>query len=119
MVLKHLSLQHFRSYKKTAFDFSSETTVIVGPNTSGKSNLIEAIFLLASGKSFRAMDERQMIAFNQDLARVKGDLAETKLEVVITQGDVAGKLTPIKKYLVNDVSKRRTSFIGNFVCVLF
>ncbi len=112
MYLKHLSLQNFRSYQKTNFNFNKETTLIIGPNTSGKTNLIEAIYFLSSGKSFRADKENEAIRFGQDLARISGVVNETKLEVVIT-------LSALRKYLVNGVSKRRADFAGILSCVLF
>ena len=53
MILNLVALQNFRNYSKREFKFNKNTTVIIGPNTSGKTNLIEAIFLLSSGESFR------------------------------------------------------------------
>lgn len=111
MVLKNITLQNFRNYTKAAFAFSKGTTLIVGPNTAGKTNLIEAIFLLSLGKSFRADKDLEMIRFGEEVARVKGETKETMLEAVISMR--------IKKYLVNGVSKRRVDFIGNFAAVLF
>ena len=126
-MLKSLSLQNFRSYKKAEFNFSGDTTVVIGPNTSGKTNLIEAIFLLATGKSFRTDKDLQMISFREDLARVKakvGDLSVsskqvTELEIIITNGQVGGKTSQFKKFLVNGVSKRRVDFAENLTTVLF
>lgn len=116
MFLKHLSLQNFRSYTKSSFDFSKGTTLIVGPNTSGKTNLIEAIFLLATGKSFRAPNDFEMIQFGEDIARVKGELSTNdglvKLEAVLTSD-------PSKRYLVNGIPRRRVDFQGNLIAVLF
>lgn len=112
MFLKHLSLQNFRNYSKSEFDFDKETTLIVGPNTSGKTNLLEAIFLLSSGRSFRAEKDSQMIQFGKDIARVGGEVGDTKLEVVLTN-------QAVKKYLINNVSKRRVDFAGNLGTVLF
>lgn len=111
MILKHLSLQNFRSYEKSEFELDSGLIFIVGPNTSGKTNLIEAIFLLSTGKSFRAENYNQMIGFGKDLARVKGGVGDIELEVVITNEQ--------KKYMVNGVSKRRVDFAGHLPCVLF
>lgn len=110
MFLKHLTLQNFRNYTKSEFNFSKETTLIIGPNTSGKTNLIEAIFLLALGKSFRTSRDIEIIRFGEEVARVSGEVEE-KLEVVIAAN--------IKKYLVNGVSKRRVDFVSNFAAVLF
>lgn len=119
MILDHLSLQNFRSYQKSDFTFSKDTTVIVGPNTCGKSNIIEAIFLLSTGKSFRTEKDAQMIAFGHDIGRVKGVADDTELEVVLTIGAVLGKQAPFKKYLVNTISKQRAHFTGYLPSVLF
>lgn len=112
MLLRYLFLQNFRNYTKSEFVFNKDATLIVGPNTSGKTNLIEAIYFLASGKSFRADKDNETIRFGQNLARISGVVNGTKLEVVITAG-------ALRKYLVNGVSKRRVDFTGLFSCVLF
>jgi len=119
MHLKQLSLQNFRNYKKASFNFSQNTTLIVGPNTSGKSNLIEAICFLSKGGSFRVDQDEQMVRFGEEFARVKGKTQDKELEVVIAQEGVGGKLRPFKKYLVNGVGKRKVDFVGNFFAVLF
>ncbi len=119
MYLTSLSLQNFRSYAKATFAFAPETTFVVGVNTAGKSNLIEAIFFMASGKSFRAEKDMQAIQFGKEIARVKGRLEDTELEVMLTEGFVGGKPAPLKKYLVNGVPKRRVDFAGHLFAVLF
>ncbi len=118
-MLKSISLQNFRNYALEEFKFNADTTVVIGPNTSGKTNLIEAIFLLSSGKSFRTDKDTQMINFRHDLARVKARVSDTELEVIITNGQVGGKTSQFKKFLVNGVSKRRVDFVENFPAVLF
>lgn len=74
MTIKSLQLQNFRSYKDQTFKFPSGTTLIVGPNTSGKTNLLEAIYLLATGKSFRAEVEAEMIRYREEIGRVRGTI---------------------------------------------
>ena len=117
MILKNIFLQDFRSYEKQQFSFEN-TTLIIGPNTSGKTNLIEAICLLSTGKSFRTEKDIQMLRFGEAIARVKGSSDDEELEVVITNGLVNGK-SQYKKFLVNGVAKRRVDFAGNFLSVLF
>jgi len=74
MHLKSLSLQNFRSYKKSEFNFNTNTAIIIGQNGRGKTNLLEAVFLLATGKSFRAEKEKQLIQFGKEVARVSGEV---------------------------------------------
>lgn len=124
MYLQSLSLQNFRNYTKSVFDFNKGTTVIIGPNTSGKSNLIEALFLLSSGKSFRAENDLQMIRFGQQIARAKGKVQnfqsdEAILEVVIATSEVSSTSSFHKRFLVNNVSKRRVAFMEHFHALLF
>ncbi|HWY78851.1 MAG TPA: DNA replication and repair protein RecF [Candidatus Sulfotelmatobacter sp.] len=117
MHLKQVSLQHFRSYSKAHFSFDQQLTVIVGPNASGKSNLVEAISLLSLGKSFRTSKDKQLIAFGATVAYVSGDITdETKLEVMLS--DMPEQMLK-KKYLVNGIPKRRDGLIGILPIVLF
>jgi DNA replication and repair protein RecF len=116
-VLKSISLQNFRSYDKKKFNFA-ETTLIVGPNTSGKSNLVEAIYLLSTGKSFRTDKDTQMLKFTEEVGRVKGVVNDDELEVLLTNGEINGG-SQYKKFLVNGVSKRRVDFAGKLLAVLF
>ena len=116
-MLKSISLQNFRSYKKSEFSFA-DTNLIIGPNTSGKSNLIEAIYLLSTGKSFRTDKDVQMLKFSEEVGRVRGILNDEEIEVVITNGQVNGG-SQYKKFLVNGVSKRRVDFAGHFLAVIF
>ena len=119
MLLSQLSLQNFRNYREQEFTFSENTTLIVGPNTAGKTNLIEAIFFLSTGKSFRVENDEQVIKFGESLVRISGKINSTKLEVVIASGDFVTRRAHQKKYLVNGVGKRRIDFMGNFFAVLF
>lgn len=115
MVLKSLALQNFRSYKKASFEFVDGINIIAGPNASGKSNLIESLYLLSVGKSRRADHDTQLIHFGDTFCRIKG-IAEDELEVAIALSPDQ-KLR--KKYLVNAVSKRRVDFAGRLPVVLF
>lgn len=119
MYLKSISLQNFRSYLKKEFNFTEDLNLIIGPNTIGKSNLIEAIFFLAKGSSFRIDSDEQLVNLNKDIARIKSVIDDKRLEVMIARSGVGGHLRPVKKYLVNGVGKRKVDFIGNFLAVLF
>jgi len=123
MILK-LFLQDFRNFNRRFLEFSPSATVIVGTNASGKTNILEAVNLLATGKSFKARVEEEMINYKKDLARVQGILNdETILEIMLTRGMM--KLGSIDKrvarkiILVNKVGKRLTDFVGRLKTVIF
>jgi DNA replication and repair protein RecF len=119
MILTELSLVHFRSYAKRSFMFSPGTTLIVGPNTAGKTNILEAVVLMATGKSFRADTDAEMVRWGAEVGRVRAVVGETKLELVLTTGSVGGRKTQTKKFLVNGIARRQIDFIGNLRAVLF
>ncbi|MFZ5845026.1 MAG: DNA replication/repair protein RecF [Patescibacteria group bacterium] len=77
MILSSLQLTNFRSYARASFSFSPATTLILGPNAAGKTNMLEAVYLLATGKSFRAQHDREMIRWGQELGRVSAEVAST------------------------------------------
>lgn len=124
MFLKTLQLQDFRSYPKGLFRFLQEASLIVGNNATGKTNIFEAIELLAIGKSFRAGKETEMIRNGAELARVEATVFSAekeplKLEVVLTRGELQGQRVTRKRLLVNGIGKRLFDFAGKLRVVLF
>ena len=120
MILQSLSLQNFRNYKKKTFSFDPYLTFIIGPNASGKTNIVEAISVLSTGKSFRTSKEKQLIAFEQQIARINGTIEENSQEeqVEITLAFTQAQ-TLQKRYLINGVSKRRAGLAGLLPTVFF
>ncbi len=143
-MIQKVKLTDFRNFKSKILEFSDKITVVVGPNASGKTNILESLFLLSTGKSFKAKLEVEMIRYEQKLARVDGVLPQIagpaessslptasipagarrdslrsrhpQLNVILTRGDNGW---PKKKLLINDVGKRLIDFAGNFKVVLF
>lgn len=70
-MINSVRLQHFRSYKDRTFELEAGVNIIVGPNASGKTNLLEAIAVLARGGSFRARDG-ELVSFGQPWSRLDG-----------------------------------------------
>ncbi len=75
MIIKQINLQYFRKFASKTIELSPSTTVLLGPNASGKTSVIEGINLLATGNSFRAGKIDEMVAWSQELGRVKGEIA--------------------------------------------
>jgi len=74
-MITDLRLQNFRSYRDTSFEVGSGVNIVVGPNASGKTNLLEAVLVLARGNSYRAKDA-ELVRFQAPWARVDADLAD-------------------------------------------
>ena len=122
MKIERLTLENFRSYKKKIFHFG-QTTVIVAPNGAGKTNILEAIYLLSTGLSERASVTDEMINFDSEIGSVAGVIEHnedrTELSVVLTKGVYMGKRTPKRRYLVDGVARVRSGFVGKLAAVLF
>jgi DNA replication and repair protein RecF len=112
MALQRLSLRNFRNHAQLQQDFSSGLNVLVGPNGIGKSNIIEAIGLLASCKSFRNADYLQLIQQQAQFALVQGELADKRLKVIIST-------TGRQYWLDQNRLPSSSEFIGLFPALVF
>ncbi|MCX7928732.1 MAG: AAA family ATPase [Patescibacteria group bacterium] len=139
MILRTLSLLNFRNHKKNTFNFSDKINFIIGDNASGKTNLLESIFLLSTGKSLKANREEEMIMIGEELSKIKGtvsfraysnnlsnnDLDDVEnLEVILTRGFLelgtsVPRKTPKKRLLIDGTTKRLIDFTGRLKVVLF
>ena len=74
MRLNELTLRSFRNYGEVSLSFDPGVNLIVGDNAQGKTNLLEAISYLGSGKSFRAMKTSEMVRFGEEFADIDGKI---------------------------------------------
>lgn len=131
-MISKVLLSNFRNFNERIFEFSPNLTTIVGPNAIGKTNILEALSLLSTGKSFKASKDEEMINYQEDIGRVKCRVIDvgfdegevhTNLEVLLTRGTVVrGEVTektPKKRLLVDGAARRRADFLGKFPSVLF
>ncbi|OQY82677.1 MAG: DNA replication/repair protein RecF [Chloroflexi bacterium UTCFX4] len=137
MLLTHLALSNFRNYPRLEIDFAPGITLLHGNNAQGKTNLLEAIFFLATARSPHAGAERELIHFGAadepiPFARVQAKLARAnaqtvELEIVLVTGAEREGATArgnafarvSKRIKVNGVNKRALELLGNLNVVLF
>lgn len=124
MFLKKLSLTGFRNYEEgRKFLFSEGINLILGPNASGKTNLLEAIVLLSIGRSFRANQIAQMINYQSPVAHIEALIEQgqeqQRLASVLSRGEVNGQKTPLRQFSIDGTKKSRTKFVGHLLTVLF
>ena len=74
MKLNKITLENFRNYGNITAEFDGRVNLLVGDNAQGKTNLLEAISYLGSGKSFRAQKTAEMVRFSADFADVEGEI---------------------------------------------
>ena len=128
MRLTHLLLTDYRNIERLEIEFPERTGVFVGENAQGKSNILEAVYMLATLRAVRAEQDAQVIrraALDDVLpaARVVGQAvtAEGPLKVEVTLTARPGPNGPIatKTVKVNGVAKRVSAAVGRLTAVFF
>jgi len=76
MFLKNIELINFRNYESQKFEFSEKLNIIHGKNGQGKTNLLEAIFMLSTVHSYRTRSDKELINFNKDFFRIETTLSD-------------------------------------------
>ena len=66
MKVKEVSLKNFRSFERFSCEFKEGTNIILGENATGKTNILEGIFVFATAKSFRGGKDAEMIRFGEN-----------------------------------------------------
>ena len=119
MKLKTLQITGFRNIRKIRLDLDEKSDIcaLTGPNGHGKTNILEAIFLLAISKSFRTNENMDMIGFDDDFCSLSAsfvkDGEDISHELIIT------KNPPKKTLKINGVIKKASDFIGDLNVVFF
>ena len=130
MRIEYLSLTNFRNYARLELDFPGHTMLLQGDNAQGKTNLLEAIYYLATTRSPHAGAEHELVnwlAENQDLpharlvAQVRKGDSSLRIEITLvrTQSSRANSPRYRKHIKVNGVNKRALDLIGQVNVVLF
>lgn len=119
LILTGVELVDVRNYANLQFSPPPGLTVLLGDNAQGKSNLLEAIAMLATGKSFRTAREAEIVREGSTQATITGQAhvaaGEVRLSCVITSGQHGAR----KTYAVNGEPVRYTSFLGRARVVTF
>lgn len=109
-------LTDFRSYRSASFEFEPGVSIIVGPNASGKTNLLEAIQVVCQGESYRARDV-ELIRFGSSLSRLEARTEDQKRIVALEKLDTGDRVQ--KHYVINGQKLRRLLSRQRLPLVLF
>ena len=74
MNLQSIQLHNFRNYRELNLDFDPGVNLLVGDNAQGKTNLLESIGYLGSGKSFRTQKNSELVYLGEDFCELKGNI---------------------------------------------
>ena len=116
MKIKSLKLLYFRNYLSTNIDAHPSLNVLVGNNANGKTNIIESIFCLALGKSYRTKSDSECIMFGETATAMSCIVNKNDKDLDIMLGinnkGKSAKIAGIKK-------TKLTDFVGELNVVLF
>ena len=117
MKLDKLELVNFRNYKNQEIEFIDGINLFLGNNAQGKTNIIEAIYIMAFGKSYRTLKDDEIINFNEEYSRISlsYDKKDIKNNVIYTINNLNRK-----NILKNDVKiKKISDYVGEILVVIF
>jgi DNA replication and repair protein RecF len=114
-MITDIRLQHYRSYDDGSFEIDSGVNIIVGPNASGKTNLLEAILMSCLGASYRAR-EADLVQFEQPWARIDARTPVGTRTVKLI-GTTNGLIK--KEFVINDQPLKRLLLPKTIPAVLF
>jgi DNA replication and repair protein RecF len=126
--VRRLQLVNFRGYRRLDLDLGAGRLLFLGDNAQGKSNLLEAVDLLATGRSARARNDSELIAWGsediQPFARLQTAVERREgpiqLEMlVVGAGPPPAPSRAGKRYKVNGIPRRGADFVGQLRAVLF
>ena len=115
MEITSLKLINFRNFSNLELKFSNNRNIIIGNNGSGKTNIVEGIFVLGLTKSFRTNDDSVLIKENNNLFKIEGNVKNTFInnyKIVYQNPDKIVKIN-------NNKISRLSEYISNINIVLF
>lgn len=120
MLIKQLTLQRFKNAAEETLDFGEGVNVIYGENASGKTNLLEAMFFFAAGKSFRGCKDRELIRFGEEDARAELRFCRGVENAVDTRMGVFFRKSQKRQITVEGQPVRKLAeYLGLFRAVIF
>ncbi|WP_295159872.1 DNA replication/repair protein RecF [uncultured Brachyspira sp.] len=118
MILKELTLRSFRNYNENIFEFSDKINVLYGHNGCGKTNILEAIYMLGNGVSFRTRLDRELIKNEKDNYFLRGIFREAELNYD-TNIEIAYQKKLKKLFIDKKEIASRKNLIGRILYVIF
>ena len=117
MYLKGINLINFRNYEALYLEFNPKINLLIGKNGQGKTNIVEAIYLLSFGKSFRTNKDKEMIKFGCENSYIGGNFIKYNRNSLIEIGIVKNNKKGVKINKIN--IEKLYELLGNLNVVIF
>ena len=122
MRVTRLLIEDFRSYARAERILAPGVTALVGRNGAGKTNILEALHLIARGDSPRARDDAELVRWGANTARVSARVErvdDARTVDVVLFSPPAGERRRPRRYLLDGAGKRADEVIGELAVVSF
>lgn len=142
MYLREIQLKGFRNYENLELGFHKKVNLITGKNAQGKTNLLESLYIMSLGKSFRTNKDAEMIGFDAEFCKAKSisykNDEDLEVEIIISKEGKSVKIDGVKTLknadilenvymvvfspedlkIVKDEPEKRRKFIDRELCQL-
>ncbi|MBM7585073.1 DNA replication and repair protein RecF [Bacillus pakistanensis] len=116
MYIDHIQLTNYRNYSSLDIQFENKVNVILGENAQGKTNIMESIYVLAMANSHRTSNDKDLIRWDEEYAKIKGKIQKyngsVPLELVISKKGKKAKYNHLEQ-------KKLSQYVGNMNVVMF
>lgn len=116
MYLDHLLLRQFRNYERVEMNFEQQVNVFLGENAQGKTNILEAIYVLALAKSHRTSKDKELISWGAEFSKIEGQFTKQRgplnMELILSLKGKKGKINGLEQ-------KKLSEYIGAANVVMF
>lgn len=102
MYIKKVKLENFRNYDNLDVEFKKDFNLIYGNNAQGKTNILEAIYLIAIGRSFQTNQDRELIKIGKEKAKV-----EIEYETKDREGKIECEIADKKTFYINGIKQKK------------
>ncbi|MGM7723383.1 DNA replication/repair protein RecF [Metabacillus sp. Hm71] len=116
MYIKELKLKDYRNYEDLLIQFENRVNVILGENAQGKTNVMESIFVLAMAKSHRTSNDKELIRWDKEYAKIEGSVEKynrsTELQLIISKKGKKAKLNHLEQ-------EKLSQYVGAMNVIMF
>ncbi|MED4129871.1 MULTISPECIES: DNA replication/repair protein RecF [Shouchella] len=116
MLIRKIQLTSYRNYERAALSFGDKVNVFIGENAQGKTNLLEAIYVISLAKSHRSNKDKELIRFDDEFSRIhieaENRTGQVELDLIISQKGKRGKINGLEQ-------KRLSDYVGTINVVMF